>query len=71
MSQITTKRLRQGNLLAEVTVNLAPDDGAWGPYLSLDDAEKLERVNDALKRGDVNAAAKEAKIFEILALAGE
>jgi hypothetical protein len=66
-----TKRLRHGSLMAEVKVNVVPDDGAWGPYLSLDDAEKLERVDSALKRGDVNAAAKDAKIYEVSALAGE
>ncbi|NJM29011.1 MAG: hypothetical protein HC855_01715 [Rhizobiales bacterium] len=57
--------------MAEVQVKLAPDDGAWGPYLSLDDAEKLERVDEALKRGDVAAAAREAKVYEVMALAGE
>jgi hypothetical protein len=66
-----TKRLRHGSLMAEVKVKVAADDGAWGPYLSLDDAEKLERVDSALRRGDIKAAAKEAKIYEVLALAGE
>jgi hypothetical protein len=52
-------------------VKLAPDDGAWGPYLSLEDAEKIERVDDALKAGDVKAASKDAKVYELMALAGE
>jgi hypothetical protein len=71
MSDTVTKRLRHGNLMAEVSVKLGPDDGAWGPYLSLDDAEKIERVDEALKAGDVAAAAKDSRIFQVMALAGE
>ncbi len=37
-----------------------------GPYLSLSDALKLERVEDALKAGDLIAASREAKVFELL-----
>ena len=71
MSTHVTKRLREGNLLAEVQVSLIPDDNSWGPYLSLEDVRKLERVKSALKRGDAEAAARDAKVFEVMALAGE
>jgi hypothetical protein len=56
--------------MAEVQVHLAPDDGGWGPYLTLEDAEKIERVDEALKKGDIEAAAHDAKIYEVMALAG-
>lgn len=56
--------------MADVTIKLAPDDGAWGPYISLDDAEKLEWVDEALKAGDA-AAAKDAEVYEVMPLAGE
>lgn len=71
MIDTVTKRLRHGNLMAEVTVKLAPDDGAWGPYLSLEDAEKIERVEEALKAGDIATAAKDSKVYEVMAMAGE
>jgi hypothetical protein len=71
MSTHVTKRLREGNLLAEVQVSLIPDDNSWGPYLSLEDVRKLERVKSALRRGDAEAAARDAKVFEVMALAGE
>ena len=71
MTNVVTKRLREGNLLAEVQVEVSPDDGSWGPYLSLEDARKLERVKTALRRGDALGAAKDAKVFEVMALAGE
>jgi hypothetical protein len=50
MSDMITKRLREGNLLAEVQVSLIPDDNSWGPYLSLEDVRKLERVMADLRR---------------------
>ena len=68
MTKTVTKHVRVGNVLAEVTVELMPDDGAWGPYLSSEDAMKLDRVRQALKRGDVAGAAKEAQVFELLPL---
>jgi len=53
---------------AEVEVELIPDDGAWGPYLSRDDALKLDRVRSALKRGDIAAASREARVFQLMPL---
>jgi hypothetical protein len=71
MSDYIIKRFREGNLLAEVEVKLIPDDGSWGPYLSLDDTRKLERVRTALKNADIATAAKDARIFEVTAVAAE
>ena len=53
---------------AEVEVELIPDDGAWGPYLSREDALKLDRVRSALKRGDISAASREARVFQLMPL---
>ena len=71
MNKATIKRYRYGNILAEVEVHPIPDDNAWGPYLSNDDVRKIERVNKALRKGDIEAAALDAKVFEVMALAGE
>ena len=38
-------------------VEIIEDEFGWSPYLSLDDANKLDTVRRALKAGDVNAAA--------------
>ncbi|WP_274629589.1 hypothetical protein [Arvimicrobium flavum] len=51
---------------AEVEIELVPDDGAWGPYISKEDALKLDRIRALLKRGDVAAASREARVFELL-----
>ena len=68
----TVKRLvRAGKFVAEVTVESLPDDGAWGPYVSLADALKLERVEAALKACDLEAAAREARVYEMTPVAAE
>ena len=59
-----TRLVRGGKYVAEVMVESIPDNGAWGPYLSLEDALKLERVRAALKAGDVKAALRDAKVYE-------
>jgi hypothetical protein len=65
LTQAVTELLREGTYIAEVRVNLIPDNGAWGPYFSLEDAEKLSRVQCALRMGDIEAAKRDAEVFEV------
>ena len=59
MSIKPTKRLvREGDLAAEVDVNLVEAEGGWTPYLSLEDAYKLDDVREALRTGDVVRASR-------------
>ena len=59
MSTKATKKLvREGDLAAEVEVNLLEAEGSWAPYLSLDDAYKLDDVREALRAGDIKRAAR-------------
>ncbi len=67
----TIKRIHEGKYAAEVEVTLHYGGTDWDPTLSLGDVEKLERVQLALRRGDIKAAAKEAKVYELMPLAGE
>jgi hypothetical protein len=61
MTTKTTKKLvREGELVAEVEVQLLEDVGGWSPYLSLDDAYRLDDVREALRAGDVARAARVA-----------
>jgi hypothetical protein len=66
---MTTKKrikyIHEGEYVAEVDVNLIVDDTEWSPYLSLDDACRLDDVREALKRGDINEASKMARIFRM------
>ena len=54
----TKKLVREGEFIAEVDVNLLEADGGWAPYLSVDDAYKLDDVRDALRAGDVKRASR-------------
>lgn len=71
MSHRVTRYVHAGKYVAEVEVVSIPDDEAWGPYLSLDDALKLQDVERALKAGDLKAAAKMARIYEMRPIAAE
>ena len=59
MSDRSTKRLvREGNVVAEVDVRLIEDESDWSPYLSPEDAYKLDDVRDALRAGDLQRAGR-------------
>ena len=59
MNTRSTKRLvREGDFVAEVDVNLVEAQGGWTPYLSLEDAYKLDEVRDALRAGNIKRAAQ-------------
>jgi hypothetical protein len=60
-----TKLVRQGEYVAEVDVDLIQTDQPWSPYLSLADANKLDEVRAALKRGDVASATKLARVYRL------
>jgi hypothetical protein len=60
-----TKRVYEGQYVAEVDVDLIITDEGWSPYLSLEDAYKLDDVREALRRGDIKAAAKLARVFKL------
>ncbi len=68
----TIKKVHEGQTAAEVEVTLHYEDEIdWSPTIGPDDIEKLDRVTRALRRGDVSAAAAEARVFELRLLAGE
>jgi len=60
-----TKYVHEGQYVAEVDVDLIEEEGAWSPYLSIDDAYKLDDVRDALRRGDLVSASQYGRIFEL------
>ena len=58
-----TKLVHEGKYVAEVEVELINTDKGWSPYISLDDAMKLDDVREALRDGDLKRAKKLAKIY--------
>ena len=71
MTQSRKFMIREGRYAAEVAVRYEEGDTPWGRTMVTEDVFKTDRVRLALRGGDVAAAAKEAKVFELLPLAGE
>ena len=66
---IRTKLIQEGEYVAEVQVELSETDDEWSPYLSLEEAYKLDEVREALRRGDVRVAARHGQIFPLTPVA--
>jgi len=64
-----TKLVHEGQYVAEVDVELLDTEEGWSPYLSLEDAYKLDDVRDALRRGDIKRAAQIARVFTLTPVA--
>ncbi len=69
MRKRSTKIVHVGEYVAEVDVELIELEGGWSPYLSLEDAQKLDDVREALRLGDLKRAGKYARVFKITPVA--
>jgi hypothetical protein len=65
-----TKIVHEGDYMAQVDVELIYTEEGWSPYLSLEDAYKLDDVREALKQGDLEAAAKLGRVYRLTRVAG-
>jgi hypothetical protein len=63
------KLVHEGQYAAEVKVELIYNDDGWSPYLSLDDALRLDEARSALRRGDLALAAQLGRVYELVPLA--
>lgn len=59
------KLVHEGQYVAEVDIELIDTDEGWSPYLSLDDAQKLDDVREALRRDDLKLASQLACVFKL------
>ena len=64
-----TKLVHERQYVAEVEVELIETDEGWSPYLSLEDAYKLDDVRAALRRGDLESAAPWSRVFSLTPVA--
>ena len=64
-----TKLVHEGQYVVEVDVELVDGDDGWSPYLSLEDAYKLDDVREALRRGDIKGAARYARVYSLTPVA--
>jgi len=60
-----TKIVHKGMYIAEVDIEILEDETGWSPYLSLDDACRLDDVREALRRGDIAAASRSSRVYSL------
>ena len=65
-----TKLAHEGNYVPQIDVELVYADEGWSGYLSLEDANRLDDVREALKRGDLKSASKVRQIYQLTRVAG-
>lgn len=61
-----TKYIHEGAYVAEVDVEPIESDSDWAPYLSVEDATRLDAIRALLRAGNIQAATKEARIYQLV-----
>ena len=64
-----TKIVHEGKYVAEVDIDLIDTPEGWSPYLTLEDAYKLDDVREALREGDLVKASRLARIYTLTPVA--
>ncbi|NEO87923.1 MAG: hypothetical protein F6J87_27245 [Spirulina sp. SIO3F2] len=64
-----TKVIRQGDYVAEIQITLTYADHDWAPYLDLAEAQKLDRLRQALQNQDLQTAAQLGHIYHLTPVA--
>jgi hypothetical protein len=59
------KLVHEGQYVAEVAVEVTESEQGWSPTISLEDAYKLDDVREALRAGDLEAAAHCGRVYEL------
>jgi hypothetical protein len=66
---VSTKRkfkyIHEGAYVAEVEVDVIEDGTSWSPYLSIADAVRLDKAREALRSGDLTAAAALGRVYRL------
>jgi hypothetical protein len=60
-----SKLVHEGDFIAEVNVKLIDTGEGWSPYISIEDAYKLDDVRDALRKGDIETASKFSRVYKL------
>jgi hypothetical protein len=62
--------VQEENYVAQLDVELLYTDEGWSPYLSLEEAYKLDDVREALKQGDLETASGLGRIYKLTRVGG-
>ena len=60
-----TKLVHEGDYVAELDVELVDADEGWGPYLTFQEASKLDRLRIALRENDLATALDMARVYRL------
>ena len=63
------KFVHEGRYAAEVEIEAVESDTGWSPYLSLADARKLDEIREALRKGDLKAASRLGRVYQLTPVA--
>ena len=63
------KLVQAGEYVAEVEIELIYTDEDWSPYLSVNDALKLDEVRELLRQGEIVVATRLARVFKLMPVA--
>jgi hypothetical protein len=64
-----TKFVHEGKYAAAVEIQMIESDAGWSPYLSLEDAQKLDEVREALRAGDLKRASQLSRVYQLTPVA--
>ena len=64
-----TKRLYVNDVMAEIDVAMTDEPEAWGPHIEPSELDRIDGVRAAIKAGDLQAAAREARLYSVKPLA--
>ncbi len=64
-----TKFVHEGQYAAAVEIQMIESDTGWAPYLSLEDARKLDQVREALRAGDLKRAGQLGRVYQLTRVA--
>jgi hypothetical protein len=64
-----TRLVHEGHYVAEVDIEVIETDTGWSPYLSIEDAYKLDDIRSALRNGDIESASKISRVFTLTPVA--
>ena len=61
----SSKLIRENQYVVEVDIELMDAKEGWAPYMSLDDALKLDDARSALRRGDLEVASQLGRLYSL------
>lgn len=65
MEKKKTKYVHEGRYVAEVEVDLIESEDEWAPYLSVEDATRLDNAKEALQKEDLESASQYGRVYRL------